>query len=449
MFSSLGEEHAAGDTDEDGSHALKGRFSHFQAPTGLRSPNGVVPVPIELLPGLRPAACVLEERRQELLQQHRPVLRAQAFQGPWLEAGAPVGLLAEEALQERLPDLHLRKLPPAGIDGHLLGHSLQLLLTRADLAEPARAERAKGGSDPVEEPDLRLPIGAFAPRLPQERIDQRVRVHPAGDRLVGDEAGQVCIARAQRHVRRIVVGQDLRVGLGRGRSTAERFDEMEGVADLVPIAALGIAAVGPLLPGGGEEAAHVAGRLPRTALADDVRESPRVALAHDHHHLDARRQASQERLELPHRELLPPKGDRTALRIVTIAGTVVGHEDQQPVAGDDPLPRGLEPFPQGRLPSGMQGHAGPLGIDDPRLRPQAIAQARTLEQPEVGGRAVPRGQVCRGVFTISGEDVDALGRHPPDAQEVDHVLEVVKVAQVVGSRPIAAVDQKSVNLPGR
>src|SRR5437870_3780463 len=102
---SLGEEHAAGDSDQDSSHALKGRLSHLQPPTGLRPPHGMVPEPPELLPELRPAMRVLEEGWQELLQQHRAILHARAFQGPWLEAGSPVGLLAEEALQQRLVEL--------------------------------------------------------------------------------------------------------------------------------------------------------------------------------------------------------------------------------------------------------------------------------------------------------------------------------------------------------
>src|SRR5439155_1989743 len=146
----LGEEHAASDADQDGSHALKGRLSHLQPPTGLRSPDGVVPEPLEPLPELRPATCVLEEGWQELLQQQRAILQAQGIQRPWLDACSPVGLLAEEALQERLLELHLYDLPPLGIGGQLLAQSQQLLLTGVDLAETARAERAERGTDPAE-----------------------------------------------------------------------------------------------------------------------------------------------------------------------------------------------------------------------------------------------------------------------------------------------------------
>ena len=124
---------------------------------------------------------------------------------------------------------------------------------------------------------------------------------------------------------------------------------------------------------------------------------------------------------------------------------MVGHEDQQPVAGDDPLPGGLEPFPQGRLPSRMQRHPCPVGVDEPGLRSEAITQAGALEEPEVGGRAVARGEIRGRVFSISRKDVYMLGRHTTGAQEVNHVLEMVKVAEIVGSRPVAAVDQEGMH----
>ena len=157
-----------------------------------------------------------------------------------------------------------------------------------------------------------------------------------------------------------------------------------------------------------------------------------------------RRQARQERLELPHRELLLPKRDGAVVRVVTIAGAVVGHEHQQLVAGDDPLAGGLEPFPQGRLPGRTQVDPCPSGVDEPGLRSQAIAQAGALEQPEIGGRMSRRSGPRPGSCPSAEKTWMRSGAHASGAQECDHILQMVEVAEEVRCRPVAAVDQKSV-----
>ena len=388
---------------------------------------------------------VLEECGQQLLPQRGALLRAQAVDGAQIQSRSPVGPRDPEVVEDGFLELHQRDVPLFDRARHLPGGLVQLTLARTELGEATRAEGAEGRTDAVEEPDLRFPGRTRAPGAIQERIDQRVLARAADGGLRGQEPCQIGVARAQRPVGCVIRGEDLVVRFGRRGLAAERVDEMEGVPHPVAVPALGVAAVRLLLGVGGEEAADVAGGLGSAGIVDGGRERPRVALAHDHHDLNARRQASQKGLELPHGELLAPEGDGAVVRIVAIAGAMIGHEDQQLVAGKDLPARGLEPLAQRRLPGGMQGHRGPVGVDQPRLGSQAVAQTRALEKPEIRGGRIARREVRGRVLTVRGEHVGVPEGHTPRAEEADHVLQVVQVTLVIRPRPVAAVDQERVD----
>ena len=386
------------------------------------------------------------ERRQERRHHRRPVFRGEPFRGPRLETGRPLRLLAQEPREGRFLDVHERRLPPAGVRLHLLGQGCELGFPGAHLGQAAGAHGAEGVADPVEEPDLRLPGAARPPRLGQERVRERVRVHLPGGGLGGHDPLQVHVTRPQRYVRRIVRDHDVAMGLRCRGQPPQRIDEVEGVAHPVPVSPLGVASVGLAPSGRGEEPAHVAPGLGSAIGVHGLGERPRVTLAHDHDDAHASGQAGQQRLEVGHAQLLVPEADGAVLCVIRIACSVVGHEDHELIARRHARTGRFEPGLKEVPPGRVQLYPGPAGVGQLRLGPKPVAEFRSLDEPEVRWRALPAREVRRGLLPIGGKDVDALGRHAPPPQDVDHVLQVVKVAQVVRLRLVAAVDQQDVKL---
>src|SRR5439155_5860490 len=110
--------------------------------------------------------------------------------------------------------------------------------------------------------------------------------------------------------------------------------------------------------------------------------------------------------------------------------------------------RRVEPLTQVREPRRMQLHCAPGRVGELDARLQSIPEAGVLDQPEVGRRRVPGGQVRGGVFAVGRENMDALGRDAAPAQEFQHLLEVLEVTQIVRGGLTAAVDQQGVNDTG-
>ena len=184
--------------------------------------------------------------------------------------------------------------------------------------------------------DLRDQAGRLPLRLQGRRQPRRdqfldglpaLRGHPLKDPF------RVQVGAAQRDVGRAVGQQGLGVGLGQRGRASQAGDEAEGVAHVLAATALGVAAVGHPVGGGGKVPAGVSDPPPvRARREGELGKPARITLRHHGHHADPGRQPIDQGAQLPDRDgLSQPQRDPVVLRRRAPLA-VVGHEQEERVA---------------------------------------------------------------------------------------------------------------------
>ena len=91
----------------------------------------------------------------------------------------------------------------------------------------------------------------------------------------------------------------------------------------------------------------------------------------------------------------------------------------------------LEPLPECVLPGGVEGEPRPFAVGELDPGSQPPAQRGALDEPEVRGWCLARCEVSGTVFSIGRKDVDAIRSHTALLEKLDHVLEMVEMAQII------------------